>query len=466
LDTALSRNPYLTSLPSRRPTVLAPHELNSSTGTAEIFRLEEVRRAIIGDFIVLPCDLVSELPGTTLLQEWMVHQSAFGGATGGIDKDTGQAIPMSVGGEMMGRRGALGLWYDTTGVNKIAGEETDFVMTVVSPETAAYSTVSDRKRLPEVAYTMPTDALNDKIDEKNPLRIQYRLLEKYGQSKIRRNMRDSHIYIFPFWALDYMQNEKFESIGEDVLGWWAKSTWQNGLAEKLRLNEILNANESRQPDDFKNLSANIYDEKNINVADYSTTRTLTSIPASKISVPQVEEPNRDVTVPPILAFFHESSDSLLVRRVDTRAALLAVSLLVARLPEARNLPKGEQISPLAHEIKTIPSGVAKQARIEERSCLIADTASAGDNCNIKESVIGAGCTIHPGARIIKCVLMDDVEVGENVSISGCILGPGSKLLGGPRTSKSKTDLRDCDVEASFEVPWGSKSSILDQNIAY
>ncbi|KAI1042415.1 hypothetical protein LB505_004471 [Fusarium chuoi] len=26
-----------------------------------------------------------------------------------------------------------------------------------------------------------------------------------------------------------------ESIGEDVVGWWAKAGWQSGLAEKLKL---------------------------------------------------------------------------------------------------------------------------------------------------------------------------------------------------------------------------------------
>lgn len=463
LDTALSRNPHLTSLTSHRPTILAPAELTSSTGTAEIFRLAEVRRAITSDFIVLPCDLVSELPGTALLREWMMHQAAFGGAAGGVDKDSGKTLPVSVGGEMMGRRGGLGVWYDTTGPNKIAGEETDFIITVAGSEAAA-CTSPNRRRLPEVVYAMPTDALNDKVDEKNPLRIQYRLLEKYGRLKIRGNVRDSHIYIFPFWALEYMQHDKFESIGEDVLGWWAKATWQNGLAEKLRLNEILGPDELHESGEFKNLSANAYDEKDCNVADYSTTRTLTSLPTAKqSSIPAVEEPDPDLVVPPILAYLHEATDARLVRRVDTRAALLAASLHVARLPDARSLAPDERASPLAFESKALPSGavsgIAKQARVEERTCLVAATASAADNCNVKESVVGARCEIGGGARVVRCVLMDDVVVGENVSISGCVLGPGSRLVGGARASRAKTDLRDCDVEAGFEVPWGSKSCL-------
>ena len=460
LDTALARNPHLTSLTSHRPTVLAPRDLTSSTGTAEIFRLAEVRRAITSDFIVLPCDLVSELPGTALLREWMVHQAAFGGATGGVDRDTGKTLPVSVGGEMMGRRGALGAWYDTTGPNKIAGEETDFVITVEGPEAAA-----NGRRLPEVVYTMPTDALNDKVDEKNPLRIQYRLLEKYGRLKIRGNVRDSHVYMFPFWALEYMQNEKFESLGEDVLGWWAKATWQNGLAEKLRLNEILGADGLRESGEFRNLPSSAYDEKTCNVADYSTTRALTRLPPAApgtASVPALDEPSQEPKVPPILAHLHPPTDARLLLRVDTRAALLAASLHVARLPDARSLPAGSRASPLAFESKALPApsaggGVAPRARVEERTCLVAATASAGENCNVKESVVGARCEIGAGARVVRCVLMDDAVVGENVSVTGCILGPGCRIVGGPRASKNKTDLRDCDVEAGFKVPWGSES---------
>ena len=52
--------------------------------------------------------------------------------------------------------------------------------------------------------------------------------------------RDAHIYVFPTWVMDMInQNEHFDSIGEDVVGWWAKAGWQEGLADKLGLREIL-----------------------------------------------------------------------------------------------------------------------------------------------------------------------------------------------------------------------------------
>jgi translation initiation factor eIF-2B subunit gamma len=169
-------------------------------------------------------------------------------------------------------------------------------------------------------------------------------------------------------------------------------------------------------------------------------------------------------VPPILAHLHPPTDPRLLLRVDTRAALLAASLYIARLPDAaRSAPAGSRASPLAFESKALPAssaggGVAPRARVEERTCLVASTASAGENSNVKESVVGARCEVGAGARVVRCVLMDEAVVGENVSVTGCILGPGCKILGGPRASKNKTDLRECDVAAGFKVPWGSELS--------
>src|ERR1700709_281829 len=71
ITTALNTNPHLTGLPLPKPDLLAPKELDQNTGTAQIFRLPEVRAIVKGDFIVLPCDLVCELGGESLIESWM-----------------------------------------------------------------------------------------------------------------------------------------------------------------------------------------------------------------------------------------------------------------------------------------------------------------------------------------------------------------------------------------------------------
>ena len=64
---ALAQNPYLTSLPSPTPDLLAPADLEHTTPTAELLRLPEIQAVIESDFLLLPCDLVCDISGDTFL---------------------------------------------------------------------------------------------------------------------------------------------------------------------------------------------------------------------------------------------------------------------------------------------------------------------------------------------------------------------------------------------------------------
>jgi len=165
-----------------------------------------------------------------------------------------------------------------------------------------------------------------------------------------------------------------------------------------------------------------------------------------------------MAIPPILAYVHPAQPGTpLVKRVDTSAALLEISLRIARLP-VMNAENGDQTSCLAHSRKIVhPESIPKMTRIEEDSCLVAENVTVGERCNIKETVIGAGCTIGPGTRLTRCLLMDDVVIGENVSLTGCILGRRCRLEGGPRKSQEKTQLDNCEVQGGYVVSWGTEA---------
>jgi translation initiation factor eIF-2B subunit gamma len=455
LEAALSQNPHLTSLPSPRPTLLAPKSLTTTSGTADVFRIPEIREVITTDFIVLPCDLVSELSGLTLLQEWMVMQAGFGGATGGKDEVTGTFLPMTASGEKIGRRGGLGVWYETKMENWIKDEQTDFIATVPCAKAIIPpSKLSLREDISQLVLSLTTDSLNDKVEGDKGLRLRHSLIKKMRHINIRTTMRDAHIYIFPHWILEFMQNEHYESVGEDVLGWWAKATWQDGLPEKLGLDKILKSPTST-PEDTQNGSTLVEPAvAEVNVADYISTRTRTV--SEKTGVPLASRTHTSIhlppaiKIPPMLAYLQPSTaSSPFIRRVDTTPALLAVSLRLAQLTESS--------SSLAYPQKVAStSTISQQTRVEEATCLVADNVTIGSKCNIKETVIGAGCTIKEGARLIKCLLMEDVVIGENVSLSGCVVGPRCRIEGGARSSEDKTDLRDCEIQGGYVVPWGTE----------
>ena len=416
LEAALRSHPVLTSLSGPRPEVLAPKGLEMTSGTAELLRLGEVQRAIKGDFVVLSCDFVSEIDGSRVMQQWMSLNPALAAAS------------------FSRRKGGLAVYYPTHGREGISSkkDETDFVATVpFSRPNVMPPTGSLRQGVEEVVMVMPTDTLNDTLDEnKQALPIRQTLLAKHGNVKIRTKHRDAHVYFLPLWVKDFAaRNEKFDSISEDVLGWWAKAGWQQGLAEKLGLDEVLAG--KRSTDDEAANGGSVDEDEEVDATALSSTR---SAPAPGRQPPQafatrvgnstVPPPRPKLAVPPLLAYMQPASPTQpLIRRIDTAPQLASLSLHIARLPPS-------DTSPLAHEHKIHPSAtIGQQTRISQEDCLIAENVTIGTRCNIKESVVGANCEIGSNVRLTKCVLMDGVVVGDGVQMVGCIVGKRARVEG-------------------------------------
>lgn len=488
LENALAQNPHLTGLPAPRPEVLAPKELTQTTGTGEIFRLPEVQNAITGDFIVLPCDLICELEGSSLLQSWMVLQSGLGGATGGIFNGT--AEQMGSGGEKSGRRGGLGVWYPTKGLEGVStkGEETDFIATTpLPPSTVPSPEGSIRRDIQKLVLSIPTSTVKDITEDEKSFPIRHALLKKHGKIKMKTSHRDAHIYFFPYWIKDMMRvNEGFDSVAEDVLGWWAKAEWQDGLGDKLGLREILEDGTNTPDAEDMMMASSMQLEEDVDLAAMSSTTsrsTVTAVPtrgstelfASRVTgslrpdinvtpaTPDVGVyPEKQLTIPPILAYVQpaqsEISTQSLIRRVDTSALLLSISLRLAKLPSiAEANAAGTQVSPYAHQSKVAhPDMVQAQSRISEVDSLVAQNVTIASRVNIKESVVGVNCTIGQGSRLTRCLLMEGAVVGDFVTLTGCILGRRCKVEGGAPKDEDKTRLTDCEVQGGFVVEWGSK----------
>jgi translation initiation factor eIF-2B subunit gamma len=473
IEAAMSQNPHLTSLPAPRPTVLAPKDLTHQTPTGDLFRLPEVQSVITGDFLVLPCDIVCELDGTALLDAWMIEEAGLGAASGGI-RSSGK-LPLGVGGEKLGRRGGLGVWYQTKGEGSTKGEETDFIATTPLPTPIVPPPAESlRPNISNLVYSVPTDTLNDITESKKCLPIRHSLIRKHGRIKMLTTHRDSHIYFFPYWVAEMIKkNELFESVSEEVLGWWAKAGWQDGLGDKLGLREIFHGPESADSDSGSQVA-----DDEIDVSKYSTTWDRASesqeaeptVLASRVANSSLASHQaksitgrHKLTVPPILAYVQPSSSSStaaipLIRRVDTAHLLLTVSLRLAKLPSIEDVGK-DVASPFAHQKKVTHSRmIPKRCRVEAENSLLADNVVVEEKCNIKESVIGANCKISEGARLLRCLLMDNVEVGQNVQLTDCILGRHCKLEGGAARGDEKTVLKDCEVQDGQVVEWGSKSN--------
>lgn len=427
MKAAMGTNPHLTSLPMPRPEILCPAELTQTAGTAEILRLPEIRNLITGDFLLLPCDLVCEFGAEQLLQAWMVKAASATDLLGAKEFSNGSRSRHS---------GGIGVWYETKNNVTVKGEETDFLATTTLPQSATTPPKgSILANVSQVVYTMPTDALNDRMEERKALALRHGLLRANPRIRMLTTHRDAHIYIFPRWILDFVEsNDRFESIGEDVVGWWAKASWQDGLADKLKISQSCKGNAN------EDVESNLESESGTD-----GNKTLGANAAMD-----------GAAVPPMIAYIHSAKTQepgAIIRRVDTAQLLLAISLQLAKLPSLEEAGT----SPFAHPRKiAYPEGVKPRTTITKADSLIAENVTVEEKTSIKECVIGAGCQIQEGAKLSQCLLMDGVVVGKGCKLTKCILGKRSVIGDG-------SVLTDCEVQENLLVEPRSKSTPLTQS---
>ena len=481
LETALARDPALTSLPNPKPEILAPKELMQTTGTGELLRLPEVQKAITEDFVVLPCDLVSELDGARMLEMWM------------------QLNPLSLATKDGKRKGGLSVWYPTYGLEGVSTkkDETDFLATIPLEKPAVPPPASSiRENVERVMMNMPTDTLKDKIEEdKGVFRLRQSLIRRYGRVKMRTKYRDAGFYIFPRWVKDFAAaNDRFDSLSEDLLGWWAKAGWQGDeLAEKLGLPDVL-GDKTKDDDDL--------DETTDDSVDPSTLSSTKSAPpplkptfASRVQSAPLPKLPTPTYIPPLHAYIQpppppaapeptkpppSSSQPQpptphppLIRRIDTSAQLLTISLSLAKQPPST--------TPHSHAQKVHPTAsLGQQARVSEPDCLVAENVKIGMRANVKESVIGANCEVGAYSRLTRCLLMEGAVVGEGVTLTGVIVGRRARVEGlkardvgaggggeesekkkgkgkGAEDEEERTKLTDCEVAPKFVVEAGTEA---------
>lgn len=372
----------------------------------------------------------------------MIQESGLGGASSNPLESLGPK--MGVGGEKCGRRGGLGVWYQTKTESSIKTTETDFIMTAALPQpTVQPPALSLRPHVSKLVYATSSDSLGDLVEEHQGFPIRHGLIRKHGRIRMLTTHRDAHIYIFPHWVLDLAaRNETFVSIGEDVVGWWAKASWQDGLAEKLGLRQIFgDISTSPAPDEKDGVDSNSHHsgmiEDDVDLANMSST---SPIPPTRTS-------NRQRSpIPPILAYIHPSPPAPTfspLLRVDTTSLLLNTSLHLATYPPAT--------TPHSHPQKiSTPSLIAPHTTVHEPTTLLAPNVTVATHASIKESVIGASCSIGAGAKLTRCVLMDEAEVGEKCVLSGCVLGRRARVGKG-------SVLKDVEVQGGFAVEAGTEA---------
>jgi translation initiation factor eIF-2B subunit gamma len=394
--------------------------------------------------VVLPCDLVCELGADKLLQAWMVKSASLGDLVG----DSSSGGP---------RSGGLGVYYQTKTATPIKGEETDFVATIPLPPTSVLPAKGSLfPDMAKVVYSMPTDSLKDLVEEKKGFPVRHALLRQHARVKILTTHRDAHIYIFPHWVMQFIkENERLETIGEDVIGWWVKAGWQKGLSTKLGLDSILQRPDSGSADGRGSPSGhNPTSTRKLGVDSRGADAPNAVVSADSGDSDSQSDNNdherspaeAEAPIPPMLAYIHPTGPlDPLIRRVDTAQLLLQISLQLAKLPSLEETGPENAASPFAHPRKVAyPEGVKSRTTITKQDSLVADNVTVQEKTSIKECVVGANCQIGEGAKLSQCLLMDGVVVGKNCKLTKCILGKRSELGEG-------CVLTECEVQENLLV---------------
>ena len=252
--------------------------------------------------------------------------------------------------------------------------------------------------------------------------------------------------------LDFVkENERLESIGEDVVGWWAKASWQPGLAEKLHIKDVCSGGRDEINDSTQ---GSMLLSRDASPGTGSEQRGHDA--GSSTELVEAEDAG-SFTVPPMLAFIHSKmvEAEAIIRRVDTAQLLLATSLQLAKLPSLEETGSSPS-SPYAHARKVAyPEGVKSRTTITKQDSLIAENVTVEEKTSIKESCVGANCQIKEGAKLSQCLLMEGAVVGKNCKLTKCILGKRCVIGDG-------CILTDCEVQENLFVEAKSKDPYNSQ----
>lgn len=389
---------------------------------------------------------------------------------------TNRATAFGSHGRHLGGMGGLGVWYETRdnaeGGVAVKKEETDMVATASLEESclSPHPPASLHNQMQVVVLNMTKDTLNDKINERETLRVRKQLIQKHGCVKMYSSLRDAHIYLFPHWTKTFMaSNDAFDSLGEDVVGWWAKSRWQAGLSRKLSLPEAITSRKRRKSEVMSDDQSDEIDTASLSSTSFNDLR-VSFLPgdvgaqSAGFSGVDPDSPgdenllNHDdsmtsrTPVPPILGYIHPAHTANspnvpskhLIRRIDTVALLLSSSLYLARQPQPDS-----PASPFAHPNQTHPTTtIPPHTTIHSPTVLLDANVDLSQRITLRECVIGANCSIASGVRLTRCVLMEGVVVKEKVVMHGCVLGKRCQIGKG-------SELRECNVQDGFAVSEGT-----------
>jgi translation initiation factor eIF-2B subunit gamma len=242
--------------------------------------------------------------------------------------------------------------------------------------------------------------LASQADLDDELDIRLSLLQKFPRVHFYSQLRDSHLYIFKKWVIDYIAKSKsISSIRLDLVPLLLECQYRPNLVKKEGIDKLLLAHS----DPF--VQAYAYSSRGQKKEGVSCTAVV-------------------------------CRDSLSVR-LNKRSNYSEMNRYVVKDATSR-IAMNTEISP--------------KTQVGQDS-MVGDGSKIGDRCSVKKSVVGSHCTIGQNVKISGSIIMDYVTIEDGVSLVGCIICNGAII-------QSSVSLKQCDVGSKFVVTRESKIFIF------
>ncbi|KAI9104689.1 nucleotide-diphospho-sugar transferase [Phlyctochytrium arcticum] len=244
------------------------------------------------------------------------------------------------------------------------------------------------------------------------MKLRTSMLRKFPNLRLYTKLRDAHVYIFKRWVMDILTSNKgISSIRKDLIHYLIQCQYSRKALERERMAELLAANpDPLEEAQLLSTTSHEFKQPSLDHTDMVSEETLPRPSVASATEPKgLSALNTEVVCAAVIA-----RDSFCARANTVWAYGELNKQLAKNLPDKNNMGSGGDLR-------------AKQTQIGPDS-MVGESTQLGDRCSIRRSVIGKHCTLGKNIKIVNCVIMDYVVLEDNVKLDGCIISQHAKIL--------------------------------------
>ncbi|XP_066305036.1 translation initiation factor eIF2B subunit gamma-like [Branchiostoma lanceolatum] len=354
-------------------------------GTADSLR--HIKDKIQTDILVVSCDLVCNVPLHQLADIHRMHNSTLTMLLADLPQTTDSAAILKS--------------------KKIGNEQRDFI-----------GLDGDGRRVVIMASEADLD---------DALTVRRSVLKRHPCVRIKTKLQDAHLFLLKKWVVDYLQQNRSVST---IKGELVPLLVRKQFSRRKKPADVSKAG------DLSMVSPPSTKEDNLDIHSFDEDDEMTLLTRSLSSgAGQRVDGTQDST---ITCYTHIVTEGMCVR------ANTLPSYVEANKQILHELAGGDEL--LVH-----PSITTKGKYQIGPECMVGEGVSLGDKVTLKKSIIGKHCTIGDRVKITNSVIMNHVTIKDGSILQGCVVCDNAHM-------GDQCELKDSLVGSSQNIPSKAKYS--------